>query len=283
MLIALQAALATDVGVRARYPFDNSRNDAVNSFNASETGVSYSTTRKCGTHSADLDGSSDYFTLPDSLKSTMNSWTVSIWFRPDSGTQSWERVWDFGDTDGSAGGFMVEARNGRTGGTAATIHRNSSSNADISCGSSPASSGNWHHAAFVFQDNVGSRFYLDGQLCGTDAWWGKTLADFANNDLQMYVGRSNWSGDPDFDGRVDELRIYDRALSDGEVKSLNAVACGPWPDADGDGTTDSIDDCVGDDATGDVDNDGYCADVDCDDTRNTVYPGAHAGHRRERP
>ncbi|MCB9656063.1 MAG: hypothetical protein H6726_00325 [Sandaracinaceae bacterium] len=56
-------------------------------------------------------------------------------------------------------------------------------------------------------------------------------------------------------------------------------ACDPCPvdgmgDSDEDGTCDAGDVCLGDDRRGDRDGDGFCADIDCDDTRASIHPGA---------
>ena len=47
-------------------------------------------------------------------------------------------------------------------------------------------------------------------------------ADF--NPIFNYIGRSQFKGDPMFKGDVDDLRIYNYALSPDEVNALFAVA-----------------------------------------------------------
>ena len=63
---------------------------------------------------------------------------------------------------------------------------------------------------------------------------------------------------------------------DRDVDGLGDL-CDPTPDppdTDGDGVVDPLDRCEGDDAVGDSDNDGWCADTDCDDRNASVHPRA---------
>ena len=40
------------------------------------------------------------------------------------------------------------------------------------------------------------------------------------NDEPLYIGASQFYGDKNFDGRLDEIRIYDHALSPDQVLAL---------------------------------------------------------------
>ena len=82
---------------------------------------------------------------------------------------------------------------------------------------SPATVG-WHHVAAV-QDGAANirRLYVDGVLSA------KTEpAVFCNNTAPYHTGASD-DGNSDFwDGRIDEVRMYNRALSQAEVANLSA-------------------------------------------------------------
>lgn len=47
-----------------------------------------------------------------------------------------------------------------------------------------------------------------------------------NKDItKTYVARDAWSNSPELDGAVDELVVYDRILSNEELKCLKDDAC----------------------------------------------------------
>lgn len=81
----------------------------------------------------------------------------------------------------------------------------------------------WYHYAFVFDpDNDQVRFYLDGEAAGVSA----TTLDALNvNDYDLNIGRDDLgSAMRHIDGIIDEVRIYDRALSQSEVQdNYNAI------------------------------------------------------------
>ena len=72
-------------------------------------------------------------------------------------------------------------------------------------------------AAVVFA--AGSlTLYVDGMVAGADetSIYPQDLGVTTNN----WLGDSQWEGDDFYDGLLDEFRIYDRALSAGEIRYL---------------------------------------------------------------
>ncbi|MCA9569853.1 MAG: hypothetical protein KC656_18540, partial [Myxococcales bacterium] len=265
-------ALASDVGVRAHLRLDGDLTDSVGAFDGTANGGSGYGQGVCGLASNLTNDR--WVSLPDALATGLTAWSVSVWFRPAFG-QPWDRVWDFGSHQDIDGGFFLSTHNVRTSAITATAHADMNTPFDASCAVS-AQDAFWYHGVFTWEDGVGGHFWLDGVDCGTiPAGTVPSLASFTPAELNLKVGASNWPAeDPTFVGRIDELRIYDRALSPTEAVVLHSVPCGPFTDSDGDQVPDSIDACVGDDATGDGDSDGYCADLDCDDAQASAYPGA---------
>jgi hypothetical protein len=85
----------------------------------------------------------------------------------------------------------------------------------------------WTHVAFVrAADGRTVRFFKDGDFVGSG-----TLANFSlSNPSPLMIGNYGFLDDPgkcEFNGDIDEVYIYDRALEDGEVRSHFENACGP--------------------------------------------------------
>ena len=86
----------------------------------------------------------------------------------------------------------------------------------------------WHHVAAVL-DSDGTpevadlRLYVDGFLDGS-SWVTNQVINTADLST-MRIGRGPWNDRP-FYGAIDELRVYSRALSHGEVASLAGYTAG---------------------------------------------------------
>jgi hypothetical protein len=92
--------------------------------------------------------------------------------------------------------------------------------------------GQWMHVTFVREaDGRTVRFYRNGKPIGTPT----TLSTLGiANDDPLMVGNHGFGNDPgacEFNGDIDEIRIFNRALSDAEVADefLNSCPVPPWP------------------------------------------------------
>jgi hypothetical protein len=79
-----------------------------------------------------------------------------------------------------------------------------------------ANDGSWHHAAGVASVDGSTTIYLDGTVVDQD---GSRLPFTYLAPSTLVVGRS-MAGGQQFDGWMDEVRIYDRALSVDEIRAL---------------------------------------------------------------
>ncbi|QOC24463.1 family 43 glycosylhydrolase [Microbacterium hominis] len=77
------------------------------------------------------------------------------------------------------------------------------------------SAGQWHRLDLVF-DKSTMRVYADGALLGENAALGATVSQLGS-DLVGYLGRSLYSADGYFQGAYDNVRVYNRALSQTEI------------------------------------------------------------------
>lgn len=78
----------------------------------------------------------------------------------------------------------------------------------------------WHHAciSLTYDTSVNSihNVYIDGSLYYTGTGVYPTTTTYTS----CFIGKSNWTADPSFNGSIDDFRLYNRVLSASEVFSL---------------------------------------------------------------
>lgn len=104
--------------------------------------------------------------------------------------------------------------------------------------------GDWHFVSIVAQRSVGTvRFYIDGAYSNS---FSSTQTGPIDNTADLWIGRHHsnpWGGDMWFDGALDELEIYRRALSEDEINNIYSpgkckkgkLCVAKWNDLNGDG------------------------------------------------
>merc|ERR1719356_1529457 len=88
-------------------------------------------------------------------------------------------------------------------------------------GGANANDGAWHNIVYTFGGGAGEYIYMNGNQISYEA--GKTHSNY-NWDQEAYVG---WSTDYGyFTGMLDEVNVYNMALSSGDVSALNSQKSG---------------------------------------------------------
>lgn len=162
----------------------------------------------------DLDGVDDYITLPSGIVNTENL-TIAAWVRWDGGEQ-WQRVFDFGNNT-TQYLFLTPVSGSNTLRFAMTGSGNGSREQVLE--TSGLTAGQWTHVAVTLGGNTG-KLYVNGQLKDINAAMTIDPSDF--NPAVNYIGKSQWP-DALFNGRIDEFRIYDYALTADEIAVLGIV------------------------------------------------------------
>ena len=163
-----------------------------------------------------LDGVADYVDMPiGNMIATLEQCCFSVWVSINTDADGgWMRAFDFGT--GTSNYLFLCPRSGTAGGARfAILTPDLSWETGMTAGSSL--SDGWHHLAGVFGDGTMS-MYIDSQLIETVTT--ETYPMDMGVTTQNWLGRSQWESDAYFDGLMDELRIYDRALTAGEVRFL---------------------------------------------------------------
>jgi autotransporter-associated beta strand protein len=162
-----------------------------------------------------LDGSNRYLKLPTGII-TSSGFTFGAWIQWDGGASN-QRIFDFGNgTDQylylspSVGGEM------RFG-----LRNNSGTTTSIS--TAALAPGSWQHVA-VTLEGTAAKIYLNGVLQAQGTFPDPTLSGTSLN----FIGKSQWSHDPLFDGRIDELILMDSALDETGIAGLMAGLEAPF-------------------------------------------------------
>ncbi len=235
---ATQPVIPTN-GLVAYYPFDNDVHDASGNFNngliggsvAFVSGIVGNGAKFNGIRSAGGGQVPDHVLVPNSTSLQFtNAMTISYWVRID-GNQSQTNADCSGAAVTSIFGTVVAKSGDRNGfvlnefDTGSSLQINPwSGGLGLNNGNTVLSSvyGTFRHVAYVVNGNTASQ-YINGVLVSSATG----LVDFMQpNTRDLYIGASFNRGGAclDFwgqlDGVVDELRIYNRALSTQEIQGV---------------------------------------------------------------
>ncbi|WP_162259739.1 LamG domain-containing protein, partial [Paenibacillus sp. Soil766] len=158
----------------------------------------------------DLSGTNQYVALPSGVVSNNDTITIAAWVNLDT-VSNWTRIFDFGS--GPATNMYLTPKNGANSKIRFGIKNNGSAEQIID-GQAALPTGGWHHVAVTLNGSTGI-LYVDGAQVGSNT--GMTLKpSVMGATTQNWIGRSQYA-DPYLDGKVDDFRIYNRALTASDV------------------------------------------------------------------
>ena len=186
-------------------------------------GAQFSSDSQVGGGSLRLDGNADYLNVGgagdySSLDDDGDGFTLAAWIKPDS-LSGVRRIFSVGMFTGFDGSGWGAGTSGAA--TFATTYGRADFNSDVDS----IVAGAWKHVAYVYRPAAGQiRFYIDGDLVAT-----KSGASAMNNTSTGFIiggialpGNGQW-----FDGRIDDLRIYDNELDTAEIAALASPGTTP--------------------------------------------------------
>jgi hypothetical protein len=174
-----------------------------------------------------------YVDLPNGLISTLTNATIEAWITWGGGN-NWQRVFDFGDStavppennpaNGKSYLYMSPKSSLGTASVGFSTDGNSAGQ-EVQVMAASALPQSLAHIAVVC-DAAGDKLklYINGVKAGEKAWTG-SLSSI--NDVNVWLGRSQYDGDNELTAVFHEFRVYGLALSDADITT--SFAGGPDP------------------------------------------------------
>jgi hypothetical protein len=163
-----------------------------------------------------LDGVDDYAQLPiGSVIASLTDSTFAVWVNWSGSGGNRQHIFDFGDGQ-AVNMFLTPSTN--TGQLRFAITISGGDGEDQATASQALPSG-WHHVAVTIDATTKmDLLYLDGRALAIKAAMRYTPSSLGAT-TQNWLGRSQ-NPDPYFNGSLDDLRIYNRALNPVEIAQL---------------------------------------------------------------
>ena len=213
-------------GLMAAYPFNETSgtvaHDVIGNRNASfVNSPSWDATGESGGDVLLHPASSDYVQLPAGIVSSLTgNFSISTWFYW-SGVSAWQRIFDFGKSSTTGYMYLTAYNSGSNPRFAITTSTNG--NEQGVNGTNVLTTNAWHHAVVTLSENT-CTLYIDGVSVGTNTSMTIHPSDLGNT-ANNFIGKSQFAN-PYFNGKIDEFRIYNIALTADQVTTLyGATGC----------------------------------------------------------
>ncbi|MCB1097391.1 MAG: hypothetical protein KDN22_17600 [Verrucomicrobiae bacterium] len=172
-----------------------------------------------GGQSLDMDGGG-YVEIPHAdILNIEEAMTISVWVKPE-GDVSWDGIVAKNPGDGSganhAGNFELRLNAGNR--NIELLYEQGTPNSTTSVASdNPIPEGEWSHVAVTAVRDGDILFYINGELAGEQF----ATPDFGwINENPLYIGNRADIGTTQFDGKIDEVALFNEALSPEEITAL---------------------------------------------------------------
>jgi hypothetical protein len=209
-------------GLVAHYELEGNANDSAGTANGTLTGGTF----VAGSFGQAISlGGSDYVDCgnPSQLDFGTGSWTISAWVNVPSSTDQMNIFSKGGD---SAGGIRYMLSVGENDDHLAILTVDDNATKVQSAGSIAVDDGQWHHVVGIRDENS-LRVYVDGFPDGAAVALSGSYDLSGTSQANAYIG-AGWNFETSvvqkfLTGMIDEVRVYNYALSSAEVRSLSGA------------------------------------------------------------
>ena len=163
-----------------------------------------------------FDGVDNFVTVPDSNSLDLtSSMTISAWIKPDELPSGWRHV--LVKEDGGTGAVWGLAAQSPSTGPVLSVRR--SAGWMLTTSATTLVEDEWAHLTVTWDGSTG-RIYIDGTLVESGPIDGAAVVSSG----QLRIGGFPSSAESRFKGLIDEVRIYNRALSQHEITADRDIA-----------------------------------------------------------
>jgi gliding motility-associated-like protein len=224
------AQIPTD-GLIASYPFNSNANDESGHGNHANFYFVSQIADRCGFSNSAFyfNGVGNRISLPPENFVGLNEYTYSLWFKvnslPSPSIDGWIMLAVGSATESYEQAISIHP-NGALFGGSYNIGNNPVASFTETA---PVQTNRWIHAVLI-RDNIYLRIFINGQLMANvanyDSLTNNQPANYGSGDYAAIIGgRSNLTKQNYFDGALDDVLIYNRALSAEEVLRLYYSKC----------------------------------------------------------
>lgn len=163
------------------------------------------------------DAAGNYLELPKGLLDGQEAATFSFWIKPSS-------RWVFFTTPVAGGQeYLNEKYIGMLASSSGfTAERYNNTGTRLSSVTASGLYDDWQYVTAVFTAN-GTQVYVNGELMTSDTAE-VDIKSLFTADASTWIGHANWGDGEGFSGKMDDFRVYGRALTTDEITALAADA-----------------------------------------------------------
>lgn len=164
-----------------------------------------------------------YVKVPVEAFANATDITIALWVNVTT-SQNWQRILDVGvdakisqNTQTGTKYLNLVPKNDGSNMLFSITTNGYGSEQTLTAGN--AATGTWTHIAVVLVAGGGGKLYVNGAQVNANTSLSLRASDLGAIDY-AFIGKSQFSADPWFDGSVDEFRVYNRALSASQIQDL---------------------------------------------------------------
>lgn len=199
----------------AYWPFEGDAADTAGAYNGTLTGTpAFETNGKVG-QALIFDGVDDYIDLPDGFGDFSTGMSVAVWSNPTTVT-NWGRFIDFGN--GAGGVNILFTRNGVSN----TLRFDT--NEGLVDAENAFTQNEWQMFVVTMTETGAVTLYKNGLPIQTGT---VGLPEVVTRTIN-YIGESNWASDSFYAGMMDDMRIFNYAITADQVADLYSGVVGSY-------------------------------------------------------